>query len=386
MSQYLSSMSHFKFIFSLLLIIPFLMVIIKLFKRIKTLSRELEIYKNKALQSEETDLLSKILKVTFKKESINKSTSKIRDVIIDHFDIDYCTLYTASSRNRLDVVTTNVPKAFTSYLEVAANGFLNSLSEDELGKVNFSEYVLDYPSAKERNIKYMYFIPLLIDDDLVGAILLENRSVETLNNLETDFFKIVIRNISILLQNFIYYDQLVTSSMTDGLTKVKNRFCMEKELSTQIEQHSASNSKFVLTVLDIDKFKNFNDTCGHLMGDLVLKEVSQFIKKNLRPEDEIYRYGGEEFVIVWDKTDGNQIFERLNSIREGLSNHIVEDENGTKVSVTASFGMSEYPTHSNSINGLIATADKAMYYAKEHGRNKVTLYNSSMEQIDEKIG
>ncbi|GAF77050.1 unnamed protein product, partial [marine sediment metagenome] len=137
------------------------------------------------------------------------------------------------------------------------------------------------------------------------------------------------------------------------------------------------NRPLSLLILDIDYFKNFNDTYGHPVGDLVLKEIAICIRNSIRISDLPARYGGEEFVVVLPETDERNALVTAERIRQNIQNHIIKAEN-KQLHVTVSVGAATFPVHAKDQQPLIDCADKALYYSKEHGRNQVTLYKRGM--------
>jgi diguanylate cyclase (GGDEF)-like protein len=133
-------------------------------------------------------------------------------------------------------------------------------------------------------------------------------------------------------------------------------------------------------MLDIDHFKRFNDDFGHRVGDVTLQKVASLLNNCIRNGDRIYRYGGEEFVVVFmdaSLPEAESLAERLRSATEsmpfsGLSMEPVGP-------VTVSIGLAARPVHGNDIQALIDLADKAMYEAKEAGRNRVVLWKNGEE-------
>lgn len=133
-------------------------------------------------------------------------------------------------------------------------------------------------------------------------------------------------------------------------------------------------------LLDIDHFKKINDIYGHQVGDQVLKKLGQFLlsKKIFRETDTAGRYGGEEFVIILPQTGVNDAVIPAKRLSEQIKNHEFYDENGKPFNVTISIGISEYLENDQSKDDIINRADKALYYAKEHGRDQVIVYEESM--------
>mgnify|MGYP000825683213 CR=1 FL=1 len=138
-------------------------------------------------------------------------------------------------------------------------------------------------------------------------------------------------------------------------------------------------SELSLAVIDIDLFKSFNDTYGHSCGDYVLKELAYLLVQNFRQTDLIFRYGGEEFAMLLPFTkleEAKMVAERLRKAVENkkIDSSKINTENSEKnISVTISLGVAEY-SKENSEETLLQNADKALYKAKENGRNRVEIY------------
>ena len=196
---------------------------------------------------------------------------------------------------------------------------------------------------------------------------IENHDIYAGNDFEVEFFTVVMKNIGIILQNCIYQDKISTLAMKDNLTSLYNRNYMIKH----IEILQKKEVPIILAIMDIDKFKNVNDTYGHDFGDLVLKESSNFIKNRLEDDDEIYRWGGEEFVISFTNQDMNMVFEKLNNIREELSNYNITD-GVTNLKITASFGLAEF-SKGLTLDNCLKSADDGLYKSKENGRNQINI-------------
>lgn len=170
-------------------------------------------------------------------------------------------------------------------------------------------------------------------------------------------------------------EKLHTLAITDGLTGISNRRAIFERLRGEIFRAGRENSTFCLIMLDIDHFKKVNDTYGHGAGDKVLVEIVNRIKSELRPHDDIGRYGGEEFLVGISKADSKIsriIAERL---RKCICERPFQVED-RKIDVSISLGVVDFmPSKDHDINdlleGMIKAADIALYKAKEAGRNRV---------------
>lgn len=160
-------------------------------------------------------------------------------------------------------------------------------------------------------------------------------------------------------------------SVTDALTGAANHRAFQEHLHSQISLSLRKDLPLCLMMVDVDHFKEYNDTFGHPQGDLVLREVARLIRENTRAYDFVARYGGEEFAVVLSDTDidtAKRVAERVRSVVAGYSfpNRVV----------TLSIGLAELRPELDA-NALIQEADEALYEAKRAGRNRVCVARSS---------
>jgi diguanylate cyclase (GGDEF)-like protein len=175
------------------------------------------------------------------------------------------------------------------------------------------------------------------------------------------------------VQNSLLYLKTKDLAIKDGLTGLYMRRYFIEKLDEEIKRVKQLSTTFSFLMVDIDHFKECNDTYGHLFGDKVLRILGEFLKDNLRDVDIIGRYGGEEFAIILPNTNlngANFVAERLRSNFEKLVIKVNENE-GRKV--TLSIGGVEYKKDMKLME-VINCADKALYHSKETGRNKVTFW------------
>ncbi|ARC84443.1 diguanylate cyclase domain protein [Clostridium argentinense CDC 2741] len=347
--------------FLLIYISSFIVIVRKYNKKINEL-------KTRLFSTKENNIMRSILDSGINSNTrftLESSALSIVNILRNNYKLDYCSILI--NRDKLINIASNVESQYIESIEDYCNEAIRNMNG--AAKIRCSETYLNYGSANKRKIKYSYLIPLNQQSKQIGAIFIENYEDYKENQFELEFFKLVIKNIAIALQNCIYHDEITSMAMKDNLTQIYNRNYMKMHLQKQID----SNKKFTLALLDIDFFKKFNDTYGHDFGDVVLREVSQFIKKSIKEYDEIYRWGGEEFVIYFNNTESSGIYGRLNNIRYNLSRYKIGNEKSVGVSVTASFGTVDSGS-GKTIDELISLADKALYHSKETGRNKVTVY------------
>jgi diguanylate cyclase (GGDEF)-like protein len=163
-------------------------------------------------------------------------------------------------------------------------------------------------------------------------------------------------------------------SITDDLTETYNYRYFIQSLDLELRRAKRYEYPISLMMLDIDHFKIYNDTHGHVAGDRVLKQVARVIKETVRHTDILARYGGEEFAGILIKTnldDGCQIAER---VRKAVEEFVIDHEKTQPQGrLTVSVGISTLGSKISSLQGLVKTADEALYEAKRTGRNRVAV-------------
>ncbi len=172
----------------------------------------------------------------------------------------------------------------------------------------------------------------------------------------------------------ILRDQLSEQATRDPLTNLYNRRYLEEMLLKELARASRENYPVYVIMLDIDRFKRVNDTCGHKVGDEVLQSLASIITLHIRRFDTACRYGGEEFVIVMPKLSGETARERAEFLRREFANMPLPCTN-MKGSPTLSIGLASYPLDGYEGEQLLDAADQAMYVAKSSGRNRVVSYS-----------
>ncbi len=160
-------------------------------------------------------------------------------------------------------------------------------------------------------------------------------------------------------------------AITDNLTQLYNSRHFYSQLKMEMERANRYAHYLSLMLLDIDFFKNYNDTYGHIEGDVVLGTIGRTIKACLRAMDTAYRYGGEEFTVILPYTAGEEAVTVAERIRTTIGEVTFSPVSGQKLNVTLSVGVTEYALGENEMH-FVTRADKAMYVSKKNGRNCVS--------------
>lgn len=218
-----------------------------------------------------------------------------------------------------------------------------------------------FPDIGEKG-EWLSFMAASITDaqgKVIGAI-------ETLTNISKE------KHSQIALQES--EERYKRLSITDNLTGLYNRRYFTENMTSELERTQRYNQYFALCIIDLDNFKLMNDAYGHLFGDQILKKFSLIIQNNLRKTDTAYRYGGEEFAIIFPGTSLEGAEKVANRIRLELSVFAFANESSEKrIRATASFGISTSSTSDQRVEEIIKRADKALYKAKKTGKNKIEI-------------
>lgn len=215
-------------------------------------------------------------------------------------------------------------------------------------------------------------VPLRTGDHVIGVMVIASSNYRELTPVEMERLQVIGNQSSLSLQNALLHEELERLSVTDRLTELYNHGYFQQRLEEEVGRAQRFGHELAIIMLDIDDFKEFNDTYGHPRGDLVLKAVSNIIRSNLRDIDVAARYGGEEFVIVLPETDAAGAAAVAERVRQTVQEYAFSTGDDTPpVHKTVSVGVASYPEHGQTPSRIIDVADQAMYASKRAGKNKV---------------
>ena len=214
-------------------------------------------------------------------------------------------------------------------------------------------------------------IPLVFDKKLIGGICFYTKKDMDYSSFR--YFDIMISELLTIFKMKYQYTEKEFMSVLDGLTGLYNRRQFEIGLEQELNRTKRHPSDFSLAILDIDFFKKVNDNYGHQYGDYVLKAVADLMKKSFRKTDLLYRYGGEELVMIMPETNIEGALIPVQRLRRMVEDFDFE-YNGVKAKVTVSIGLTMNYQDLNTSAEILKSADDALYKAKESGRNRVVLY------------
>lgn len=183
----------------------------------------------------------------------------------------------------------------------------------------------------------------------------------------------VADQLSISFANLTLRESLHQQSVRDPLTGLYNRRYLEETIERELGRSAREKRPLSVIMLDLDYFKDINDEYGHTVGDKVLVKVAELLNHNIRGEDLICRFGGEEFTIIMPNAGSDAAADRAEELRQAISGCQIDCGEDIFLQVTASFGVATFPEDGEG-SGLLTSADDALYQAKETGRNRIVRF------------
>ncbi|RMA97269.1 sensor domain-containing diguanylate cyclase [Hydrogenothermus marinus] len=327
-------------------------------------------------------LILEIVQDILNKEYEKDNWKSILDKIADFFDSEFAAIgkikgnflyYDKFSSNFYKIMKDYDPKKYKVPIK-------NSLWKD-LAKKGTYLIINDYQNHekaiekwKKLGIKTL-LVAVIGKDTPIGSLAVANvykdkKFTEEEGEVLRDLGYIISSIISEEIEREICFERAIK----DSLTGLYNRFFLEMEANKEFERAKRYKFPISIIMIDIDNFKNVNDTYGHLVGDEVLKKIANIIKNNIRKTDIAARYGGEEFVILLPNTPLEKAIKVAERIRQKVEEELFKDENNT-FKVTISAGVSYCDYENCDFKKVLEEADKALYIAKAQGKNKVVVHN-----------
>jgi diguanylate cyclase (GGDEF)-like protein len=233
--------------------------------------------------------------------------------------------------------------------------------------VHFSEDAP--PQGLLSSTRSVLCIPITYGESLLGVLNVESE----LENAFSPEDRLVMNTLADLLatalHNSFVFQKLQQQSITDGLTSIKTRRFFWEALSAEWKRASRSGRPFSVVLIDLDKFKEVNDTYGHMEGDLVLARVGRLLEQKCRQSNVVARYGGDEFVILMPETS----IEQAQILAERLRLWVATDPMLSEHHITGSFGVATFPVHGFTAEDIIRVADAGMYVSKKAGGDRVSM-------------
>jgi diguanylate cyclase (GGDEF)-like protein len=239
---------------------------------------------------------------------------------------------------------------------------------------DIKDYRIPIMPFKAEDVQSVIVIPLLYENNLLGLLVMLLGKTEFPDTFQRELLNVMCNQAATSIANAKLHSEIEKLAITDGLTGLFNHRTFQEKLSLELRRLNRFSGPLSILISDIDYFKKINDSYGHPAGDLVLKEVAKKLKDTVRDVDVPARYGGEEFAAILPGTDSEGAKIIAERLRKGIRDSSFS-AGGAQFRITISIGIAT-SSDAKKKEDLIEKADKALYYAKHHGRNQTVLWNS----------
>lgn len=260
---------------------------------------------------------------------------------------------------------------------------LSILLRNQITSQNFNKNMVALEQQKSTQINILLKSPT---KQIIQHINNINDSLTILHKLQDqhhhaniNYLKNNLNNINTIFNQLLYEHNYATH---DSLTELYNRHYFDKIMSYTINDYQKNKNKFSVLMIDLDDFKNVNDSYGHATGDIVLKQVADVLLTSISNNDLATRIGGDEFAVILINTDLNEAKLVAEKIRKNIVNLTINTANAKKIKISASIGISNYPDTASEPLGLMSNMDIALYQAKTLGKNTVATFNKTLKFYD----
>jgi diguanylate cyclase (GGDEF)-like protein len=224
-------------------------------------------------------------------------------------------------------------------------------------------------------------VPMMAHGETLGMLYFDSGERPVQNELsqtqpsdsEQRLAKTLAEHAALALANLNLRETLRIQSVRDPLTGLYNRRYMEESLERELRRSMRKKSPLGVVMLDVDHFKRFNDTFGHEAGDSVLQAVAKLFRSQLRGEDVVCRFGGEEFTVILPEASPEATRQRAEQLREAVKQMVPNFRDQSLEAITLSIGVASFPENGNTGEALLRKADSALYQAKQQGRDRVVI-------------
>jgi len=211
----------------------------------------------------------------------------------------------------------------------------------------------------------------VFNDRFIGTLAVYHATADFYTDDHRRLLDRVSEQASAVIHNSIVFEQTQEDSLTDSLTGLPNTRYMFMHLTRELARAERLKSEVALLVMDLDKFKDINDSHGHHIGDRALREVAKALRAAIRPYDICVRYAGDEFIVVLSGCDAEEADRKRLELQKSVDDLVFEARPGRRLPLAISIGSAIYPIDGDSYEALLATADSRMYRDKSRRKQRV---------------
>ena len=230
----------------------------------------------------------------------------------------------------------------------------------------------------KQGLRSVAYLPLTAKGETIGSFIVASRQPNAYSQRHIKLLEQLASQIAMPLENARLYAKAEEKARLDELTGLLNRRSLDEMIDSEINRHSRYGGVFSLAILDLDSFKSFNDSYGHLAGDQLLKQVGYIIKGAVRASDQAFRYGGDEFAILLPQTT----IDAASQVTERVRKKIAKKVEAGNIKITASIGLASWPADGIGKTDIIAAADVTLYRAKRSGGNQIHRASGPLLALD----
>ncbi len=228
-------------------------------------------------------------------------------------------------------------------------------------------------------IKSMLHLPLVNKGQVIGVLLVGSMKPAAYSLEQTILLEHLASQIAAPIENSRLFTKSEEIARIDGITELFNRRHFDERMREEIDRHSRYGDILSILLIDLDNFKKYNDTFGHLAGDRLLVQAAEIIKSSIRSSDQAFRYGGDEFAVILPHSSTMDSF----SVAERMRERISEVMAARQLDISVSIGVASWPGDGTTLDELCYSADMALYYAKRTGQNRTAIASRTLFSLNE---
>jgi diguanylate cyclase (GGDEF)-like protein len=303
------------------------------------------------------------------------------DIFIEKFEFHHFALFEISAKGR-ELIYLSSGESICSD-DVNENVMLCRAYRTKSDVIS-TEFVKLCQECSCEGLEYIC-IPFDINDEFSLVISITTKSSEEISKINKNIpsIKNYLEAAKPVIESRILTDKLRESSLKDGMTGLYNRRFLEEFIDKFMKQAQRNKESYSVLMLDVDFFKNVNDTYGHDAGDQVIVAIGKVLQESIRESDLAIRYGGEEFLVLLHNATQEGAFSVAQKIHHTFAELTFKVANNETMKKTMSIGIARYPLDGDTIWKCIKYADTALYVAKTTGRNKIVQYSKEMSENED---